>query len=48
VNLDEPFPDMAHELLRQALNEAQDAIAELQQQVADLTAQVAALQPPPA
>lgn len=38
MNLDQPFPDMAHELLRQALNDALDAIRELQQQVDALTA----------
>lgn len=45
MNLDQPFPDMAHELLRQALNDALDAITELQQQVADLTARLDAIAP---
>ena len=46
MNLDSPLPDIAHEALRLALADAQDAIVVLQQQVADLSAQVAALTPP--
>lgn len=47
MNLDDEFPDGAHEALRLALVEARTAIADLQQTVADLTARVAALEPAP-
>ena len=46
MNLDQPFPDMAHELLRQALNDALAAISDLQQQVDALTTRLDAIDPP--